>query len=120
MNIYVCVSGLFIPALALISLSFIESTNKEAVIVILVIVVGFNAGHYSGFNINHIDLAPAYAGVLMGISNSVSAIFTICAPLAVDLVKSITGYTEVIIKTHLNGFICAYKLSNCIFLFTFN
>lgn len=87
--------GLFIPAISLITLSFIESTNKEAVITLLVITVGFNAGHYSGFNINHIDLAPAYAGVLMGISNTVSAVFTICAPLAVDLVKSISGYTEV-------------------------
>ncbi|XP_072382754.1 putative inorganic phosphate cotransporter [Diabrotica undecimpunctata] len=86
--------GFFIPALALISISFIQSDNKWLIETILVITVAFNAGHYSGFNINHIDLSPVFAGTMMGITNTISALFTIMAPLAVDAVKYLSNYTE--------------------------
>lgn len=84
-----------IPALALFALNFVGSTQKELTIVILVIAVGFNAGVFSGFNVNHIDISPIHSGTLMGITNSLSNIFSIIAPLTVDAVKSITGYEEV-------------------------
>ncbi|CAH1100630.1 unnamed protein product [Psylliodes chrysocephalus] len=86
--------GFFIPAIALVSIIFIDSDNKVLIETILVITVAFNAGHYCGFNINHIDLSPTFSGTLMGITNSISAIFTIMAPLAVDAVKSFSGYKE--------------------------
>ena len=35
----------------------------------------------AGFHINHIDLAPQYAGILMGITNSVATIPGIIGPL---------------------------------------
>ncbi|KAJ8929843.1 hypothetical protein NQ314_017447 [Rhamnusium bicolor] len=63
-------AGLFVPAVALISLSFVGSTQKEVTIFILVIAVGFNAGVFSGFNVNHIDISPTHSGTLMGITNS--------------------------------------------------
>ncbi|CAG9865517.1 unnamed protein product [Phyllotreta striolata] len=111
--------GFFIPALALISITFIQSDNRALIETILVITVAFNAGHYSGFNINHIDLSPTFAGTLMGITNSISAVFTIMAPLAVDGVKHISGYTEVdkelwnIIFGISAGF---YLMSGCVFI----
>lgn len=54
--------------------------------VLLVIAVGMNAATYSGFNVNHIDLSPTHAGTLMGITNSISNVFSILAPLAVKVV----------------------------------
>ncbi|KAJ8946321.1 hypothetical protein NQ318_004210 [Aromia moschata] len=86
--------GLWVPALALISLIFVESTQKTATIFLLVIAVGFNAGVFSGFNVNHIDISPTHSGTLMGITNSLSNIFGILAPLAVDAFKSMSGYGE--------------------------
>ncbi|XP_023014226.2 putative inorganic phosphate cotransporter [Leptinotarsa decemlineata] len=86
--------GFAVPALALISLIFVEAGNKVATIVILVIAVGFNAGQLSGFNLNHIDLSPVHSGTLMAITNSTGAIASILAPLAVDLFRKISGYEE--------------------------
>ncbi|XP_056640345.1 putative inorganic phosphate cotransporter isoform X1 [Diorhabda sublineata] len=112
--------GFFIPALALISISLIDSDNKVLIETILIITVAFNAGHYCGFNINHIDLSPVFAGTLIGITNTISAIFTIMAPLAVDAVKSISGYEETdkelwnIIFWISAGF---YTAAGCVFIF---
>lgn len=83
------------PALALFILNFVGSTQKEVIIFLLVIAVGFNAGAYSGYNVNHIDISPVHSGTLMGITNTASNICSIIAPLAVDALKSITGYEEV-------------------------
>lgn len=81
------------PAVALLGLAFVDSSQKILALVLLVIAVGTNAGVYSGFNVNHIDLAPNHAGILMGITNSLSNIFSIIAPLAVKVIP----YEEVII-----------------------
>ncbi|KAJ8929842.1 hypothetical protein NQ314_017446 [Rhamnusium bicolor] len=86
--------GLFIPAVALISLTFVSAGQKIITIVMLVIAVGFNAGVYVGYTVNHIDISPVHAGTLMGITNSLANIFSILAPLAVDAIKAISGYEE--------------------------
>ncbi|CAH1276049.1 unnamed protein product [Diabrotica balteata] len=84
--------GLAFPAVALISLCFIDT--KWSTISLLVIAMGFNAAQYSGFNINHIDLSPIHAGTLMAITNSFATICSILAPLAVDLIRIISGFEE--------------------------
>lgn len=62
---------------------------------LLVVAVGFNSGVYSGYNVNHIDLSPVHAGTLMGLTNSVSNLFSLVSPLVVDLLEYITAYDEV-------------------------
>ena len=37
----------------------------------LIIAVGFSGFAISGINVNHLDIAPRYASILMGISNGV-------------------------------------------------
>ncbi|KAJ8980966.1 hypothetical protein NQ317_013420 [Molorchus minor] len=86
--------GLFVPAFALFALLLVDGTQKTTTIFILVIAVGFNAGQFSGFHLNHIDISPTHSGTLMGITNSLSNIFGILAPLAVDAVKSVSGQAE--------------------------
>ncbi|XP_023014196.2 putative inorganic phosphate cotransporter [Leptinotarsa decemlineata] len=86
--------GFAVPAVALISLICVEKSNKIGTISILIIAVGFNAGHFSGFNLNHIDLSPVHSGTLMAITNSSATVASILAPLAVDLFKQISGYEE--------------------------
>lgn len=83
------------PALSLISLCLTGTSSKNIVIFFLVLAVSSNAGTNCGMNLNHIDLSPVHAGTLMGITNSIGAIFSILAPLAVGAIESITGYKEV-------------------------
>ncbi|KAG5881494.1 hypothetical protein JTB14_029159 [Gonioctena quinquepunctata] len=86
--------GLFVPALTLVTLTFVEETHYILAVVILTLGVGFNSGVYSGYNVNHIDLSPIHAGTLMGITNSISNLFSLIGPLVVDIVTAITGYKE--------------------------
>ncbi len=37
-----------------------------------------------GFNVNHLDLAPRYASILMGISNGVGTLAGMLCPVAVE------------------------------------
>ncbi|KAG6449210.1 hypothetical protein O3G_MSEX005914 [Manduca sexta] len=74
--------GLFGPAIALIGLSYSPAGNVTAAVVLLTIVVGLNAGHLTGFMLVHIDMAPDFAGTLMGITNCIANIISIIAPLA--------------------------------------
>lgn len=38
---------------------------------------------HSGFNVNHLDIAPRYASILMGISNGVGTLSGMVCPLIV-------------------------------------
>ncbi len=37
-----------------------------------------------GFNVNHLDIAPRYASILMGISNGVGTLAGMLCPVAVE------------------------------------
>ena len=39
---------------------------------------------FSGFNVNHLDIAPRYASILMGISNGVGTLAGMLCPVAVE------------------------------------
>ena len=56
-------------------------SNKVFSVLFLSITVGCGALSQAGFNINHIDIAPQYAGVLMGITNTAGTISGILGPL---------------------------------------
>ena len=50
----------------------------------LIIAVGASGFAISGFNVNHLDIAPRYASILMGITNS-------CGTLSGILVSIVSG-----------------------------
>ncbi|XP_045772829.1 putative inorganic phosphate cotransporter isoform X1 [Maniola jurtina] len=70
------------PALALIGLSYVPAGHVALAVALLTVVVGLNAGHYTGFMLVHIDMAPNFAGTLMGITNCFANCISIIAPLA--------------------------------------
>ncbi|CAH0715894.1 unnamed protein product, partial [Brenthis ino] len=74
--------GHFGPAIALIGLSYVPAGSVALAVTLLTIVVGLNAGHYTGYLLVHIDMAPNFAGTLMGITNCIANIISIIAPLA--------------------------------------
>lgn len=54
-------------------------------IICIVIAVGLGAFAWCGFAVNHLDIAPQHASVLMGISNTFATIPGIVSP-------ALTGY----------------------------
>ncbi|CAB3261000.1 unnamed protein product [Arctia plantaginis] len=74
------------PAFALIGLSYVPAGNATLVVGLLTVVVGLNAGHYTGFLLVHIDMAPNFAGTMMGITNFFANIIGIIAPLIAGLI----------------------------------
>lgn len=50
-------------------------------VVCITIAVGLGAFAWSGFAVNHLDVAPQYASILMGISNTFATIPGIVSPL---------------------------------------
>ncbi|XP_065715752.1 vesicular glutamate transporter 1 [Patagioenas fasciata] len=59
------------------------SHSRAVAITFLVLAVGFSGFAISGFNVNHLDIAPRYASVLMGLSNGVGTLSGMVCPLIV-------------------------------------
>ncbi|KDR11545.1 Putative inorganic phosphate cotransporter [Zootermopsis nevadensis] len=78
--------GHWIPGLALIGLTLSNTTDSTAAVALLTLAVGVNSAVYVGFQLNHIDLSPNYAGTMMGITNCISNIMSIIAPLLVGFI----------------------------------
>jgi len=80
------VAGFWGPAIALACLGYIDKEDVAIAVTLLVLAVGLNAGVYLGFQVNHIDLSPNFAGTMMGITNGLANILSIIGPLVVGVV----------------------------------
>lgn len=72
--------GLFVGTVFLIALSFLDCTQTGLAVTLLTLAVTSGGFVFSGFFVNHMDIAPIYAGTLMGISNGVAAMSGFIAP----------------------------------------
>lgn len=77
--------GLLLPAICLISLGYVPKDQKILAIALLILAVGTNACCLVGFNVNHIDISPNFAGTLMGITNCAANFASIVGPLSVKV-----------------------------------
>lgn len=75
--------ALYIPMGALIALGYMSKDQPIGAMVLLCIGVGIQGGIYVGYIVNHMDLSPIHAGVLMGIANFLSSLNSIMGPLIV-------------------------------------
>ncbi|XP_025080882.1 uncharacterized transporter slc-17.2-like isoform X2 [Pomacea canaliculata] len=75
--------GMFGPGTFLIGTGFMKCTQQAEAVVMLTIAVGLCGFHFSGYFINHGDIAPPYAGTLFGISNTAATVPGILAPYIV-------------------------------------
>ncbi|XP_014258795.1 sialin-like [Cimex lectularius] len=62
-----------------------HSTTPVSIITCLTVAVGFGGLAFAGFSVNHLDIAPQYASILMGISNTAATLPGILSPI-------VTGY----------------------------
>ncbi|XP_017320733.1 vesicular glutamate transporter 3 isoform X2 [Ictalurus punctatus] len=75
------------------------SHTRGVAISFLVLAVGFSGFAISGFNVNHLDIAPRYASILMGISNGVGTLSGMVCPLIVGaLTKHKVGAALIVDK----------------------
>ena len=79
-----CSAGLLIPAVFLVAVGFLGS-NRILIVSAVVLAVGFSALAWSGFGANHLDLAPVYAGTLMGLTNTLATIPGFLGPQVVGV-----------------------------------
>ncbi|XP_059478768.1 vesicular glutamate transporter 1 [Neocloeon triangulifer] len=50
--------------------------------------VAFSGFAISGYNVNHLDIAPRYASILMGMSNGIGTIAGLICPIVIDHITS--------------------------------
>ena len=81
--------GMIIPAVLLIALGYVDCTQPSVAITLLVFAVSMTGVQYSGWLVNHMDIAPAYAGILFGISNSIAAVTGFLSPTVVGLITEV-------------------------------
>ncbi|KAL0883516.1 hypothetical protein ABMA27_016881 [Loxostege sticticalis] len=73
--------GMVVSGVFLVVFGFVQSTGLA--VVMLIISVGLHSGVHVGFHINQIDLAPNYAGPLMGMGNMMANLMSLLVPVMV-------------------------------------
>lgn len=62
------------------------STSSTGAVTCLILAVGLGGFAWAGFSVNHLDIAPQYASILMGISNTFATIPGIVSPLLTSVI----------------------------------
>lgn len=72
--------GQFGPAICLAVVSY---TGCDRILTVFLLTVGIslNGAIYSGFKINHLDISPRYAGILMSLTNASANLAGLLAPI---------------------------------------
>ncbi|XP_050420309.1 putative inorganic phosphate cotransporter isoform X1 [Adelges cooleyi] len=77
--------GQFGPAIALIAASY-TGCDPYLTVAILTVGVGLNGAIYSGFKVNHLDISPRFAGILMSLTNCLANLAGLLAPIVAGYV----------------------------------
>lgn len=80
--------GNLLPAVFLVATGYVTCATPYMGVVMLAFAVGFSGFQYSGFVINHVDIAPRFAGLLFGISNTAATLPGIIAPYTIGKITS--------------------------------
>ncbi|CAG2193627.1 SLC17A5 [Mytilus edulis] len=75
-----------VPASMLVGLGYVDCSQTALAIVLVILAVSSAGFQYSGWVVNHIDIAPSYAGILLGISNSLASTTGIISPIIVGAI----------------------------------
>ncbi|KAJ8303345.1 hypothetical protein KUTeg_019741 [Tegillarca granosa] len=72
-------------SICIISTGFIGCDHRYIAVVTLTLSMGFGGLNRAGFVVNHVDYAPKYAGVLLGITNTAGTIPGILSPIVTSV-----------------------------------
>ncbi len=81
--------GFFVPAIFLLLIGGVASAGHA--IVYLCCILGFGAFALSGFAVNHLDIGPRYAGVLLGLTNTAGTLPGIFGVVLTGYILDTTG-----------------------------
>ena len=97
--------GAFLASFFIVALTFV-GCNLAMIIPMVAISANCAGWTVCGFFMNHIDIAPRYAGILMGITNSLATFPGIISPHVTSLltVESATGPPSVVEREWRNVF----------------
>ena len=87
-------AGMLGSAVLLVAMSFLGCTQKQLAVALMTLSTTFSGLGLSGFFVNHMDIAPPYAGTLMGISNGVSAAVGFVAPLLAAVLTVAVSFSK--------------------------
>lgn len=89
----IVILGQYSPAICLIIASY-TGCNRVLTVFLLTLGVGLNGSIYSGFKINHLDITPRFAGILMAFTNCTANLAGLLAPIvAGNLIDGKVSYT---------------------------
>lgn len=112
MRLIVVFPGQFGPAIALIAASY-TGCDPYLTVGILTVGVGLNGAIYSGFKVNHLDISPRFAGILMSLTNCLANLAGLLAPIVAGYVidKRVSSW-----KTSRSNYLNVYFLyATCTF-----
>ena len=75
--------GFLGPAALMVGVGFLDCTKRSIAVALLTVAVGLTFGSRSGYNVSAVDIAPRYAGIIFGISNTIATVPGILSPIAV-------------------------------------
>lgn len=75
-----------IPAVSLGLVGFMPRDRPGLSVALLIVNGGVSAAGLCGFQVNHLDLSPNHSGILMGLTNEFSSVFSIVSPLIVQYI----------------------------------
>ncbi|CAI5455815.1 unnamed protein product [Caenorhabditis angaria] len=75
-------------------LLIVATSHPTLIVIFFSISIGIGGICWSGFSVNHLDLAPQYAGHLMAASNTIATIPGILGPLFVGAIVQSAGINE--------------------------
>ena len=81
---------------ALVVLAFLDCSQAPAAVGVMVLGVALGGIQMFGFGVNHIDIAPRYAGTLYGISNTAACVSGFLVPYIVSVLTHNVSYTRII------------------------
>lgn len=76
--------GFGMEAILLLVVGYADSA--QTAMIALIFAVSFSGFAISGYNVNHLDIAPRYASILMGLSNGIGTISGLICPLTAELI----------------------------------
>ncbi|XP_025090955.1 sialin-like [Pomacea canaliculata] len=95
--------GAVLPTGLLIGTCFVGCNHTLAVI-LLTLAVGFSGFSTAGYNPNHLDIAPRFAGILFGITNTVASVPGFLGP---EIVGVLTNNNQTSGQWHIFFFLTA-------------
>uniref|UniRef100_A0A914HVT9 Major facilitator superfamily (MFS) profile domain-containing protein n=1 Tax=Globodera rostochiensis TaxID=31243 RepID=A0A914HVT9_GLORO len=90
---------------ALFLLVVAYTKDERTAMIAMIIAVGCSGFAISGFNVNHLDIAPRYAAILMGFSNGIGTLAGLTCPFVVESLTS---------KGNTNGWVTVFLLASLI------